>query len=296
MSRHFLHLDEHPLFSERLPGIRLLYTDLDGTLLGKGGSLLVDADSRPSLTAAEAVVRVNRAALEVVVCSGRNRIQIAEIARLCGWRGFIAELGCVIVADRGAEPVYCTGSWEQDDLREGETPFQAIERAGALHALFSAFPGKIEHHSPYHLNREATHVLRGSIDVFEAAEVLAEIDLPVDIVDNGIIHPIATTLVDVEEVHAYHLIPAGVTKALAIEFDSARRGLDPITAMSVGDSVTDAEMADVLGLGVVVANGLRDTSVLEAVARRENIAVTRKERGDGWAEMALAWLKATGRG
>lgn len=296
MSRNFLHLDEHPLFSERLPEIRLLYTDLDGTLLGKGGSLLVGADSRPSLTAAEAIVRINSANLEVVVCSGRNRIQIAEIARLCGWRGFIAELGCVIVADRGTEPVYCTGSWEQGDLREDETPFQAIERAGALEALFSAFPGKIENHAPYHLNREATHLLRGSIDVFEAAEVLAEIDLPIDIVDNGIIHPIATTLVDVEEVHAYHLIPSGVTKALAIELDSARRELDPMTAMSVGDSVTDAEMADVLGLGVIVANGLRDTSVREATAKRDNIAVTRKERGDGWAEMVLAWLKAAGRG
>ncbi|MDP2401244.1 MAG: HAD hydrolase family protein [Actinomycetota bacterium] len=288
------YLDEHPLAASALSRSRLLYTDLDGTLLGLGGSLLVDADRQPSLVAAEAIVAVNRAGLEIVICSGRNRIQIAEIARLCGWRGFIAELGCVIVPDRGAEPVYRIGSWDASALASGETPFEAIERVGALTALRETFPGRIENHAPYHLNREATHVLRGSIDIGRARDVLAGLDLPIDIVDNGIIHPLTTGLTDVEEVHAYHLMPAGVTKAAALHEDLERRAVAPDTALAIGDSATDVEMADATALGVIVANALDDDRVVEAASSRPNVAATRSQRGEGWAEFASAWLSAVG--
>lgn len=296
MSAKPLYIDEHPLFAEKLPAIRLLYTDLDGTLLGIGGSLFIDSKRRPSLVAAEAIVSINSAGLEVVICTGRNRIQAAEIARLCGWRGFIAELGCVVVPDRGAEPIYNTGIWAHDSLRAGETPFEAIERAGALEALREAFPGKIENHAPYHTNREATHVLRGSLDIGAARQVLGELDLQVEIVDNGIIHPLATTLVDVPEVHAYHLMPAGVSKSSAVELDLARRGVDPALAMASGDSVADVGMADALALGVVMGNGLEDASVTEAVLARENVALTRGHRSEGWAEMTISWLDAIAHG
>lgn len=292
MSAKPLYIDEHPLFAERLRAIRLLYTDLDGTMLGIGGSLFIDSKRRPSLVAAEAIVSINSACLEVVICTGRNRIQAAEIARLCGWRGFIAELGCVVVPDRGAEPIYNTGVWAPDSLRAGETPFEAIDRVGALDALREAFPGKIENHTPYHTNREATHVLRGSLDINAARQVLGELDLQVEIVDNGVIHPLATTLVDVAEVHAYHLMPAGVSKSSAVALDLTRRGVDPAHAMASGDSVADVGIADSLALGVVMGNGLDDASVAEAILARENVALTRGHRSEGWAEMAISWLDA----
>lgn len=292
MDRPIVDLDAHPLAPEALANGEILYTDLDGTLLGPGGALLVDAAGGPSLAAAAAVVEINRAGLTVVPCTGRNRFQVHEIARMCDWSSFIAELGCVMVPGRGAAPVYFTGEWDASALRAGETPFAAIERAGALDVLREAFPGRIEHHAPWHVNREATHVLRGNIDVAAARRLLGELDLPIDIVDNGVINPPATTLTGVSEVHAYHLLPAGVTKAGAVATDRERRGIDSANALAIGDSATDVQMAEEVALCVMVGQSARDERVLEAAEGYLNVAVTRSPKGEGWAEFAAAWLAA----
>lgn len=270
----------------------ILYTDLDGTLLGLGGSLLVDANGGPSTATAEAVARLNSAGLTAVLATGRNRIQCTEITRLLGWRGFIAELGCVIVPDRGADPIYVTGDWPDGLLEPGETPAERIETLGAVEALMRAFPGLLEPHAPYHLNREATVLLRGSIDLEEARGVLGELEVPVAIIDNGIVHPLTTGLTDLAEIHAYHLLPPGVTKASAVKVDLVRRGLLREQAASIGDAVTDVAMADSCGVGVVVANALADGGVQEAAAMRENVWATVGGRGEGWAEFVDAWLVA----
>jgi len=283
-------LAENPAALEALSRVEILYTDLDGTLLGLGGSLLVDGDGVPDARTAEAVVRLNAASLPTVLTTGRNRLQCTEITRLLGWSGFIAELGCVIVPDRGAGPLYFTGDWTSDALMLGETPFERIGRAGAVEALMRAFPGRIEPHAPYHLNREATVLLRGSLDLAEAREVLGELGVAVEIVDNGIIHPLATGLGSVAEVHAYHLLPPGVTKAGAIALDLARRGLTRDKAAAIGDAASDVSMADAVALGVVVANALVDGRVQEAAAGRDNVYAMTRLRGEGWAQFIDAWL------
>lgn len=271
---------------------RILFTDVDGTLVGPGGTLLADADGRPSTRTAEAVVAVNRAALPVVITTGRNRMQTAEISRLVGWRAFIAELGCVVQFDRSEEPALLAGDWPSDALMPGETPWQAIMRAGALDALSQAFPGRIEEHAPWHVDRYATHVLRGNVDAHEAQRLLDELPLPIDIVDNGVIRPPRHTLVGVEEIHAYHLVPRGASKTRAIRLVLDRFGLETEHALAIGDSASDVEMADAVALLVLVANALDDERVRKAVSGRDNVAVTRGRRGDGWAELAWAWLEA----
>jgi len=287
-------LADTPAALEALTRVEVLYTDLDGTLLGRGGSLLVGGEGQPSLATARAVMRLNIAALPVVITTGRNRIQTAELARVLGWRGFIAELGCVIVPDRGADPLYFTGDWPEGSLEPGDTPFAVIERAGALPALMRAFPGRIEPHAPYHLDREATHVLRGCLDVADARNVLRPLSVPVDIIDNGIIHPLSTGLVDLPEMHAYHLIPTGVTKSGAVAHDIARRGLQANQAAAIGDSAADVAMADVTALAVMVANAGDDERVSAEAAARPNVFATALKRGDGWAEFAEAWLAQRG--
>ncbi|HEY5541563.1 MAG TPA: HAD hydrolase family protein [Coriobacteriia bacterium] len=285
-------LAESPAALDALSRIEVLYTDLDGTLLGRGGSLLVDADGEPALQTAEAVTAINVAGLPVVIVTGRNRIQCIEITRLLGWRGFIAELGCVIVPDRGSEPIYLTGDWADDTLAPGETPYERIVRAGAVEALQRAFPGRLEPHAPYHLNREATVLLRGSLDLAEARGVLGELEVGVQIVDNGIVHPLSTGLTHIAEIHAYHLMPPGVTKAGAVALDLARRGLAREQAASIGDAATDVGMADFTAIGVVVANALADARVQGAVRARDNVYALTRGRGEGWAEFSAAWIAA----
>jgi hypothetical protein len=270
----------------------VLFTDLDGTLFAPGGLLLGDARGAPSAGTAEAVVAINRAGLSAVVTTGRNRPQCMELSRVLGWRAFIAELGTVIVHELYEPATYYLGDWPDDALLPGETPYEAIVRSGALDALFSAFPGRIEEHTPWHVDPEATHVLRGNIDLARARTALDALELPVSLIDNGIVRAPQNTLVGVSEVHAYHLVPKGVHKARAIEQVLTRRGLVREDAVAIGDSATDVEMADSVALGVMVRNALDDDRVLEEAARRDNVVATRKERGEGWTELANAWLAA----
>lgn len=288
-------LAESPAAIDALSRVEIVYTDLDGTLLGPGGSLLVDAAGAASAVTADAIARVNAAGLPVVIVTGRNRLQCTEISRIMGWSGFIAELGCVTVPDRGAAPKYNTGDWPADALSPGETPAERIERAGATAALMRAFPGLLEPHAPYHLNREGTVLLRGLVDLDAATAVLGELDVPVAIVDNGIVRPLATRLAELPEIHAYHLMPPGISKTNAVTSDMAARGLAAQQAAAIGDAATDVAMADACALAVVVGNAVDDARVREAAQRRTNVYATSGHRGEGWAEFARLWIESRGR-
>jgi hydroxymethylpyrimidine pyrophosphatase-like HAD family hydrolase len=271
---------------------RVLYTDVDGTLLGRGACIIADGDGKPNLDAITSIAALNGAGKPVVIVSGRNSRQLREMTRLLGWSGFIGELGCVRGYDRGARLVYDTGVWPEDATLPDETPYEAILRVGALSALQEAFPGRIENHAPWHLDREVTHVLRGSVPIPEAQAVLDTLALPVTIVDNGIIHPPRTGLVGVDEVHAIHLVPTGTSKQRAVALDLADRGIAGAEAMAIGDSAADVAMASVVGLFAAVRNGLDDPALMQRAEGVDNIVATRASHGSGWAELANAWLAA----
>ena len=188
----------------------VLFSDVDGTLVGRGGSLLADLDGRPTLAAAQALVAAGRAGLEVVLVSGRTRAQLFEACRLLGLRDAIGELGAVLVLGREAELLW--GACPRD---LGATPAAALARSGALAALLDAFPGRIEPHTPWTEGRQGTALLRGRVDPAEAHEALAAAGFGwASVRDNGRLRGSYPHLGG-GEVHAYHLAPAGVSKAAA---------------------------------------------------------------------------------
>ncbi len=272
---------------------QVLYTDLDGTLLGRGGSLVTDYEGRADATAATAVALVNSQSLPVVMISGRNVKQLRELARLLSWRDYIAEVGCVRVVDRSAEVTYNLGDWTPGLVEEtGATPYEIIERTGAVAALMRAFPGKIEYHEPYHVDRLVTHALRGEVDLPAAQSILDSFTLPMAIVDNGIIHPLRHDLTGVGTIHAYHVMPRGVAKVHAIAADLEARGLTSADAVVVGDSVTDLAIAPGVALMVLVRNALDQHGMAEAAAAYDNVVVASRDAGHGWSELVRAWLDA----
>jgi hydroxymethylpyrimidine pyrophosphatase-like HAD family hydrolase len=159
-------------------------------------------------------------------------------------------------------------------------------------ALFAAFPGRLEYHEPYHLDRLVTHILRGQIDLVAAQTVLDTFDPPLTIVDNGVIRPWKHALVDVTRIHSYHVMPRGVTKVGAILGDLEERGFTPSQALGAGDSLTDLEMAPAVGLLALVRNALEHPEMTERAASRGNVVVTDGACGIGWAELAHAWVDA----
>ena len=244
--------------------LRCVYTDLDGTLLGKGASLFRDGEGEFTLLPARALEACHRAGVEVVLKSGRRRAQVMEDARLMGQSSYIFEVGSGLVID--GETTWLTGAFLPS---EGRTVHQLIAETGAPEMLLRDYAGRLEHHSPWHLDREVSHLFRGSVEVDEVNARLEGLRL----VDNGEIG--AGT-------HAYHLIPAESSKAAAVERHMRARGYAPEHCLAVGDSREDLEVARCVGEFFLVANA--DPSL------HGEATVTEGSHGEGFYEAVVGSL------
>jgi phosphoglycolate phosphatase len=234
--------------------VRCVYTDLDGTLLGKGASLFRTADGDFTLLAARALEVCHRAGVEVVIKSGRRRAQVMEDARLLGQTSYIFEVGSGLAID--GEVTFLTGDLQP---HEGLTIHAQIERSGAPALLLDRYAGRLEPHSPWHLDREVSHLFRGRIEAAEANELLAaEGHGDLRLVDNGVIE---------DGRHAFHLIPAVSSKAAAVAAHMRARGYAREECMGVGDSAEDLDVAEVVGRFFLVANA--DVAGAPGVERTE---------------------------
>jgi hydroxymethylpyrimidine pyrophosphatase-like HAD family hydrolase len=234
--------------------VKCVYTDLDGTLLGKGASLFRTAEGEFTLLAARALEACHRAGVEVVIKSGRRRAQVMEDARLMGQTSYIFEVGSGMVID--GELTFLTGELQP---RDGLTIHAQIDQSGAPALLLDRYAGRLEPHSPWDVDREVSHLFRGSIDVGEANELLGSSghgDLR--LVDNGEIEG---------ALHAFHLIPAVASKAAAVVAHMRARGYAPEECMGVGDSAEDLDVAAVVGRFFLVANA--DVAAPQGVERTE---------------------------
>lgn len=230
-----------------MPPVEVVYTDLDGTLLGAGGSVLADGDGAPFLEAAEALVAAARAGIAVVAVSGRRATTLGHDARLLGLDGAIAEVGTVIIRD-GVHHF----RWGECPRHLGDTPRAALEVAGAMGVLLDAFGEDLRTYDPWDEGRQGGYLLHGRIDTAVADELLDASGIGwARVVDNGR----SRGWPGREDAHAYHLVSRGVGKAAALAEDLADRGLDAARALAIGDSREDLTMADAVGTYVIVGNG-----------------------------------------
>lgn len=264
--------------------IRCVYTDLDGTLLGRGASLFRDADGGFTMLAARAIEACFRADVEVVLKSGRRRAQVMEDARLLGQSAYIFEVGSGLVID--GEETFLTGDWQP---RDGRSIHGLIEESGAPGLLLERYPGRLEYHAPFHVERQVSHLMRGLVDVDEANALLASAGHgSLRLVDNGQISP-KDSLPGLDgPPHSYHLIPAEASKARAVAAHMRARGYTPEECIAVGDSREDLEVADVVGRFFLVANA--GDSARAAIAGRANVEVTDARNGEGFYEAVVRSL------
>jgi len=245
---------------------RCLYLDLDGTLLGRGASLLHDGAGGVSIEGVRAVQACLRAGVEVVLMSGRRRAQVFEDARLLGQRSFIFEAGACVVLD--GEEHWLTGTLLPGEL----TIAEQIESKGAPALLLERYRGRLEYHEPWHTEREVSHLFRGLVDAHEVDRVLIEHgheDLR--LVDNGVVTRRSPALAELSHVRGY---PRGETFA-------------------VGDSREDLACAEQVDVFWLVANAIeRDPSMREAIAAHGNVHVTESGYGAGVYEAVVSTLMA----
>lgn len=267
-------------------GVRCLYLDLDGTLLGRGASLLHDGEGNVTIEGVRAIQACLRADVEIVLMSGRRQAQVKEDARLFGQSAYIYEAGACLVLD-GEE------HWLTGELVPGElTVAEQIEETGAPALLLETYRGRLEYHEPWHLNREVSHLFRGLIDAFEADALLAENGHGVlRLVDNGVVNRRSPDLAALPHVRGYHLVPKGASKAAAVALHMQIRGYAREEAFAIGDSREDLACAEHVGSFWLVANAVaRDPSMREAIAGMPNVRVAEAANGPGVYEAVVSTL------
>ena len=263
--------------------LRALYVDLDNTLLGKGASLLHDGEGKVTNLGFRAIEACHRSDVEVVVMSGRRLPQVREDARLLGCHAYIFEAGAAVMYPN-----------DEDWLTEPYMPkpdasvFDQISATGAPEFLLERYAGRLEYHNPWHVDREVSHLFRGTVDALEADALLQEHGFEhLRLVDNGAIH-IAP---DEPGWKAFHLVPRGVSKGRAVLRHMQARGYQPEQCIAVGDSREDLTAAEAVGTFWLVANALdRDPTLAGALPR--NARVCEAANGPGVYEAVVTELAA----
>jgi len=268
---------------------RIVYTDLDGTMVGPHGSFWTTSAGVPTGVPAAALLELHRAGVPLVLVSGRTHAQLVEAARVFAADGAIAELGSLVSWDGGRETHLLTGDLPPEHA--GRAPVEVLAALGVVDALLAEHPGRLEEHAPWAATHTGDAMLRGLVDPAAVDDWLAGRGWGwLTLKDNGVVPASAAMTLSAAALppHVYHLMPRGISKGAAISWDLARRGIDPADAVAVGDSVSDLDMAGAVGRLWITANGAAVAGMAEAVAALPNVAVTDAAMGEGWAQAVLA--------
>jgi len=213
--------------------LRAVYLDLDGTLLGRGASLLRDGDGAFTLLGARALEAIARAGAELVLFSGRRRSMLHEDARLLGAGSYVFEAGAGYVLGDGR------GAWDAPEWLAGDARREAIVASGAVDLLLDAFGPELWL-DPEQAEREVTTLLRGTVDPAAADALLAAHGHGgLRVLDNG---------------PAKHLLPREVSKGRAVAAHRRARGYAREDCLAVGDSAEDLGAAEAVGAFWLVGN------------------------------------------
>jgi len=261
--------------------VRVVYTDLDGTMLGRGGAFVRDPSGELNPEPTGILLDALNQSVDVVPTTGRSLRGLLGDARILGLQTVIAEMGAIIAYDIGREIVTNLGEYPGGE----EPPAAHMERTGAVSMLFDTFAGRLEHHTPWSAWRDYTQLFRGLVDTREADRVLDDAGFGwLALHDNGRLHG-AYLGMDPGAAHAYHLMPRGVDKGSAVALDRARRGYDINDTIAIGDAIADLSMAPEVGALVLVRDAVDDDPALAAAASEiSNVYVSERPGNLGWCD------------
>jgi HAD superfamily hydrolase (TIGR01484 family) len=219
---------------------------------------------------------------DIVLVSGRNKLQLKYNAQLMGVNNYIPELGCELVHNLG-EKVYVTFdsyNYKYDVTRGGKDLVSIIE------LLKSNFPGKIDSRLEWSMERTFNALFLGDIDTVKANDILAKNGYEgLSIVDNGFSKLMSLNL-DVEHLRIYNLVPKGVDKSSAIKLDKEIRKFQKNNCIALGDSSEDLKMAKEVHAFFLMKDTIeRDSDILDSLKNYDNVFITGQSMNRGWAEV-----------
>ncbi len=273
------HLEE---IKEGTGQLKVIYSDLDGTLFNDQGCLVKDAEDRFYLDAVRLLEKVEKKGWDLVIVSGRNKHTLRYNAQMIGVENYIAELGSELVYGLGKQ-VHVT--FDRDarchDITYGSRDLERI-----ISIMMERFPGRIESRMEWSRYRSFNALFLGDVDMEKANEVLREAGYgDLVFVDNGISKLMETSL-DMEKMHLINLMPAGVTKASGLALDKKLRKFTQDNCIALGDSPEDLKMAPEVKYFFLMVNALEHREELESeLPKYDNVFITGEAMNRGWNEV-----------
>jgi len=262
--------------------VKVIYTDLDGTLLNNKGCLIKDDEDNYFFDAVKQLKNLADKSIDVVLVSGRNKMQLKYNAQMMNLKNYIAELGSEVVYDLGKE-VHTTydKTRQKYDFASLGPDLEAV--AGLLK---NEFPLQIEYNADWNRYRSTNVLFLGEIDLDRANKLLEQHGYgDWGIINNGPTALYATNL-NVNKVYFYNLMPKGVDKSSGVKLDKKLRHLEKKNCIALGDSLEDLKMAGEVSHFFLMNNNFHDEKdVLEALPQYNNVYISESKMNRGWAEV-----------
>lgn len=265
-----------------LKDLKVIYTDLDGTLFNDQGCMIKDFEGNFYFEVVELFERIAKRGWDVVLVSGRNKLQLRYNSMLVGVKNYITELGSELVHNLG-ENTYVTFD---DKKYNYEITKCGKDLLNIIRILKEAFPNKIDSNPEWSIDRTFNALFFGEVDLRKANKILKDSGYEgLVLVDNGFSKLVDLNL-DVKHLRIYNLMPKGVDKSSAIKLDKKLRNFKDENCIAFGDSVEDLKMASAVKYFFLMRDAIeRDVDILNSLCNFDNVFVTKYRMNRGWAEV-----------
>ncbi len=268
---------------ENLSDLKVIYTDLDGTLLNDRGSFIRDYKNNYYFDVINLLTGLEDRNIDVVPVSGRNAYQLRCNVQMMGLRNYIAELGSELIYNLG-ERVYNTFDTNghiYDTVNGGKDLIKIIE-------LFKkAFPGKIESKIEWSRQRKYSALFFGEIDIDMANSLLRSNGYEGLVIVNNGFSSLMELDIDVERLNIYMLIPVGINKSSGVKLDKKIRNFNTENCIALGDSIEDLKMAGQVKYCFLMGNALENKKYMSSgeLIKYDNVYVADGIMNRGWVEV-----------
>ena len=265
-----------------LKDLKVIYTDLDGTLFNDQGCIIKDCEGNFYFEVVKLFEKITQKNWDIVLVSGRNKLQLRYNSMLVGVKNYITELGSELVHNLG-EKVYVTFDSEKYSY---EITKCGRDLVNIIKILKEAFPNKIDSNLDWSIDRTFNALFFGDVDLEKANRILKDAGYGgLVLVDNGFSKLVKLNL-DVENMRIYNLMPRGVDKSSAIKLDKELRNFKDSNCIALGDSIEDLKMASVVKYFFLMRDAIeRDGDILNSLCNFDNVFVTKHRMNRGWAEV-----------
>ena len=150
--------------------LKVIYSDLDGTLFNDQGCVIMDVDGNYYFDAVRLLEGIRKKDWDLVLVSGRNKYQLRFNAQMIGIKNYISELGTELIYNLGKE-IHVTFDHKKMgfDLTYGSQDLKKI-----IELVMGKFPGKIESRMEWSRYRSYIALFLGELDTDEVNRFLKE--------------------------------------------------------------------------------------------------------------------------